>query len=215
MAPRALLLALLAATGANAAAPDDEVTALPGWPGPLPSRHYSGYVDVSAEPGTTPGRFLHYWLVEAEDADPATAPLVLWLNGGPGCSSMEGLMSEVGPLFLDKADPTTLRRNPHTWARTANVLFLESPIGVGFSYTEEGTFGSGVHVNDTATAVDAEVFLRRFLTAPALFPELRPNPLHIAGESYAGIYIPTLADEIVRGNDAPAFHRMTQSFVLV
>ena len=189
------------ATAACAAA---AVESLPGWHGPLPSRHYSGYVDVSAEPGTTPGRFLHYWLVEAEDVDPATAPLVLWLNGGPGCSSMEGLMSEVGPLFLDKADPTTLRRNPHTWARTANVLFLESPIGVGFSYTEEGTFGSGVHVNDTATAVDAEVFLRRFLTAPALFPELRPNPLHIAGESYAGIYIPTLADEIVRGNDAGA-----------
>ena len=132
-------------------------------------------------------RFLHYYLVEAEEVDPASAPLVLWLNGGPGCSSMEGLFSELGPLFLDESDPTQLRRNPHTWARTATVVFLEAPIGVGFSYTLEGErFGHGVHVNDTSTAVDSERFLRRFLTDPELFPELQNRPLFIAGESYAG-----------------------------
>jgi hypothetical protein len=196
--------AQLAALAAGAVAAD-ELTALPGWSGPLPSRHYSGYVDVSAEPGATPGRFLHYYLVEAEDVDPATAPLVLWLNGGPGCSSMEGLFSELGPLFIDELDPTQLRRNPHTWARTASVVFLEAPIGVGFSYTTEGaSFGHGVHVNDTSTAVDSERFLRRFLTEPELFPELQDRPLFIAGESYAGIYIPTLADHITHGNDAGA-----------
>ena len=93
---------------------------------------------------------MQYWLVEAEDVNPATAPLVLWLNGGPGCSSMEGFLSELGPLRVDHADPTTLERNPHTWARTANVVFLEAPIGVGFSYTEDGEgFGKGVHVLHT------------------------------------------------------------------
>jgi serine carboxypeptidase-like clade 1 len=200
------LLSFAALVHAVAGAVDaDEVTSLPGWSGPLPSRHWSGYVDVSANPGATPGRFLHYYLVEAEDVDPATAPLVLWLNGGPGCSSMEGLFSELGPLFIDEADPTSLRRNAHTWARTANVVFLEAPIGVGFSYTTEGdSFGSGVHVNDTATAIDSERFLRRFLTDPSLFPELRSLAFYIAGESYAGIYIPTLADQITRGNDAGA-----------
>ena len=125
----ALAVSQLAALAAGAAV-GDEVSALPGWSGPLPSRHYSGYVDVSADPGTTPGRFLHYYLVEAEEVDPASAPLVLWLNGGPGCSSMEGLFSELGPLFIDEFDPTQLRRNPHTWARTATVVFLEAPIGV-------------------------------------------------------------------------------------
>eukprot|EP01044_Picomonas_judraskeda_P005699 COSAG03_NODE_546_length_7007_cov_4.067892_2_plen_243_part_00 len=90
------------------------VSSLPGWSGPLPSRHYSGYVDVSADPGTTPGRFLHYYLVEAEEVDPASAPLVLWLNGGPGCSSMDGFWHEIGPFRVDPVDDTRIHRNPHS-----------------------------------------------------------------------------------------------------
>ena len=90
------------------------VSSLPGWTGRLPSRHYSGYVDVSANPGTTPGRFLHYWLVEAEEVDPADAPLVLWLNGGPGCSSMDGFWHEIGPFRVDPIDDTRIHRNPHS-----------------------------------------------------------------------------------------------------
>jgi hypothetical protein len=102
------------------------VSALPGWSGPLPSRHYSGYVDVSAEPGTTPGRFLHYWLVEAEDVDPATAPLVLWLNGGPGCSSMDGFWHEIGPFRVDKQDDTRIHRNPYSVCNPALCLDIIS-----------------------------------------------------------------------------------------
>eukprot|EP01052_Picozoa_sp_SAG31_P014399 SAG31_NODE_893_length_11177_cov_10.241806_4_plen_592_part_00 len=112
------------------------------------------------------------------------------------------MFTELGPLYFDPTDPTTLKRNPNNWARTANVVFLEQPIGVGFSYTTEAGFGMGVHVNDTAAAVDGEAFLRNFLSDESLFPELREREFYIAGESYAGIYIPTLADQITHGNDA-------------
>ena len=168
------------ATAACAAA---AVESLPGWHGPLPSRHYSGYVDVSAEPGTTPGRFLHYWLVEAEDVDPATAPLVLWLNGGPGCSSMDGMWHENGPFKVDRADDTRLIRNPLSWTKIANIIWLEGPIGTGFSYTDET---DTPHIGDEGTAHDNHVFLERFL-GPDYFPQFGGHELHIWGESYAGI----------------------------
>lgn len=159
-------------TAACAAA---SVTSLPGWEGPLPSRHYSGFVDVSANPGTTPGRFLHYWLVEAEDVDPATAPLVLWLNGGPGCSSMDGFWHETGPFRVDRSDDTKIHRNPHTWAKISNMIFLEAPVGTGYSYTDET---DTPHIGDEATARDSHTFLERFLGAE-YFPQFAPMLFHI------------------------------------
>ena len=134
---------------------------LPGWDAPLPSRHFSGYVDVAAD--GAPADMLHYWLVEAEKVAPEAAPLVLWLNGGPGCSSMTGMFQELGPFRVNAKDHRKLDRNPHTWARIANLLFLEAPIGVGFSYTEEPGFGAEVTVNDNSTAEMSYQFLQAWL----------------------------------------------------
>jgi hypothetical protein len=90
----ALLLSAFALL-TEAAVPADEVLSLPGWKGKLPTRQYSGYVEIDEKTGKS----LHYWFVESE-TDPATAPVVLWLNGGPGCSSLEGYLAEQGPLHI-------------------------------------------------------------------------------------------------------------------
>ncbi|KAK8303820.1 hypothetical protein V6Z11_D04G177600 [Gossypium hirsutum] len=107
----------------------DRVVELPGQPA-VEFKQYAGYVTVNE----SHGRALFYWFFEAT-SKPEKKPLLLWLNGGPGCSSIGyGEAEELGPFFTQK-DEQTLKLNPHRWNKAANLLFLESPVGVGFSYT--------------------------------------------------------------------------------
>lgn len=182
------LVALLGCTSAAIVA--DQITSLPGWAGPLPSKQYSGYVNIG-----TSGKYMHYWFVEAETA-PATAPVVLWLNGGPGCSSLDGYMYEQGPFHVNEANQSQLLYNEYTWAKQVNIVFLESPVGVGFSYSMTP---SDYTTNDTQTANDNFDFLNGFFKG---FSELATNDFYIAGESYAGVYVPTLAARVLAGNAA-------------
>eukprot|EP01018_Ginkgo_biloba_P005762 Gb_28724 [translate_table: standard] len=109
---------------------NDLIKALPGQPTNVEFRQYSGYVTVDS----SSGRGLFYYFVEATQ-DASTKPLLLWLNGGPGCSSLGvGAMQELGP-FRVNPDGKTLSTNPYAWNQAANTLFLESPAGVGFSYS--------------------------------------------------------------------------------
>ena len=131
----------------------DQVTSLPGLAAQLPSLHYSGYLTALN------GSHLHYYLVQAIEVAPATAPLVLWMNGGPGCSSMDGWGYEQGPVhFKDfNSSGPELALNPHTWARIANLVFLEAPPGVGFSYRDDGNYtisDSGNARNNLAAVLD-------------------------------------------------------------
>jgi len=92
----------------------DQIVNLPGAPS-VSFNQYSGYITVN----DTHGRKLFYWFVESQ-RKPATDPLVLWLNGGPGCSSLGGLLSENGPFYVN-TDGKTLRANPDAWNKIANV----------------------------------------------------------------------------------------------
>ena len=134
----AFIAVAFCACSATAAVDADEITALPGWDHELPSKQYSGF--LSAEETPTPGheRKLHYVFVEAENS-PETAPVVLWTNGGPGCSSLDGLVYEHGPFRINATDNTKLVRFDHTWAKLANMLYLEAPVGVGFSYSDDAS----------------------------------------------------------------------------
>ncbi|KAM1263526.1 hypothetical protein ACFX2G_029134 [Malus domestica] len=167
----------------------DRIDKLPGQPN-VKFSQYGGYVTVDKKAG----RALFYYLVEAEKAKDSS-PLLLWLNGGPGCSSLAyGAMLELGP-FRIHSDGKTLYRNRFSWNYAANVLFLESPAGVGFSYSNRTSDydASG----DRNTAADNYVFLVNWLER---FPEYKGREFYISGESYAGHYVPQLAHTILNHN---------------
>ncbi|CAL1374421.1 unnamed protein product [Linum trigynum] len=169
----------------ESACESDRIVKLPGQP-KVSFQQYAGYVTVDE----IQGRKLFYYFVEAE-TNSTSKPLVLWLNGGPGCSSVGiGAFSEHGPFKPNSAG--ILVNNAYSWNKEANMLYLEAPAGVGFSYSaNESFYGS---VNDTITANDNFVFLRQWLVK---FPEYKKRDLFITGESYAGHYIPQLAQLIV------------------
>ncbi|KAF7127262.1 hypothetical protein RHSIM_Rhsim11G0168200 [Rhododendron simsii] len=163
---------------------------LPGQPSKSNFKQYAGYVSVD-EPK---GRSLFYYFVEAS-LNPSSKPLVLWLNGGPGCSSVGiGAMVEIGPFGV-KPDGKTLYTRKHAWNKVANVLFVESPAGVGFSYSN--TTSDYNLSGDKRTAQDAYTFLLNWFRR---FPQYKDRDFYITGESYAGFYIPELTDTIIKGN---------------
>ncbi|XP_024014909.1 serine carboxypeptidase-like 27 isoform X2 [Eutrema salsugineum] len=163
----------------------DRISELPGQPSNVDFRQYSGYITVNEERG----RALFYWLVESPATrDPKSRPLVLWLNGGPGCSSVAyGAAEEIGP-FRVGSDGKTLHPKLYAWNKLANLLFLESPAGVGFSYTN--TTSDLYTTGDQRTAEDAYRFLVNWLER---FPQYKHRDFYIVGESYAGHFVPQLS----------------------
>lgn len=183
----AFLLCLLAVfqLGSRAQYAPDEVTFLPGATFKPNYRQWSGYLQSG------PGKFFHYWFVTSQ-RNPAKDPLVLWLNGGPGCSSLDGFLSENGPFHVNN-DGSTLYENKFSWNKIANVLYLESPAGVGYSYSDSHSYAT----DDNQVADDNYKALLSFF---AKFPNYTQNEFFIFGESYGGIYAPTLSLRVVKGH---------------
>jgi len=163
----------------------DLITNLPGLNFEPTFKQFSGYIQVS------PTRNIHYWYIESSN-NPSTDPVVFWTNGGPGCSGLLGLGTEFGPFIFEKDG--ILSKNPNTWNQVANILYVEQPAGVGFSYY---TDDSDKIVGDDRAAVDNYQLIQEFFRR---FPERVTNPFYIASESYGGHYIPHLAKEILDQN---------------
>ncbi|TMS32976.1 hypothetical protein L596_000761 [Steinernema carpocapsae] len=161
-----------------------EIKELPGVDFELNFRHYSGFFKVSSN------HFLHYWFVESQN-DPANDPVIFWFNGGPGCSSLDGLLNEMGPYVANK-DGKTLRKNEFAWNKLANVIYIEAPAGVGFSYASDGNTAT----NDDQTSLENYEAVKLFYQE---FPQFRNHSTFIMGESYGGVYVPTLTARIVEG----------------
>ncbi len=163
---------------------EDKVTSLPDYS--YTGELYSGYLNVSEI------KKFHYIFNIAPDSE--NKPLVLWLNGGPGCSSLDGWANEHGPMTLD--DEGHFKLNNYSWHNEANMIYLESPGNVGFSYINS-TAKEDLYVDDNTTAKDN---LQALLSFFEKFPEMKDKDFYISGESYGGIYVPILAYEIIEYN---------------
>ncbi|KAF9077923.1 serine carboxypeptidase [Rhodocollybia butyracea] len=146
---------------------------------------YTGYIDIEA-------RHLFFYFFESRN-DPDTDDVIFWTNGGPGCSSSLGLFMELGPCRVEDEDGPKF--HPESWNTNANVFFIDQPIGVGFSYAE---YGETVDTTEEA-ARDIAAFVAIFFEN---FIKFKGRGFHMAGESYAGRYLPLFAAAIYDQNRA-------------
>lgn len=141
---------------------------------------YTGYLKTLRE-----GDELFYIYAPSQSSTPSSDPVILWLNGGPGCSSLFGFLGEVGPVVTDNYSGVW-KKNPYSWNTNANLVAIEQPAGVGFSKAKDPDY---LWTDD----VDADNLLSGIKDFIETFPELRGRPFYVSGESYAGVYIPFLA----------------------
>eukprot|EP01123_Difflugia_compressa_P013788 TRINITY_DN6622_c0_g1_i1.p1 TRINITY_DN6622_c0_g1~~TRINITY_DN6622_c0_g1_i1.p1 ORF type:complete len:431 (-),score=75.01 TRINITY_DN6622_c0_g1_i1:183-1475(-) len=156
--------------------------------GPDPVKQLSGYITVPG-PKNDNGTHLFYWFFESRNA-PSTSPFIIWLTGGPGCSSMVALFYENGPYTLKGS---TLSINPYSWNTVSNILWIDQPVGTGYSYADSFSDYVG---DEKAVAEDLYQFIQQFFKQNPKYN----NQVYIFGESYAGHYIPAFGARVVSGN---------------
>lgn len=153
---------------------------------------YSGYLTVNEVYNSN----LFFWYFPAEE-DREHAPVILWLQGGPGASSLIGLFTEVGPLRF--VSGKKLMKRKYAWSKTHNMIFIDSPVGTGFSFTDNN---KGYARNDVDVACNLYEALSQLYM---LFEWCDSSNFWITGESYAGKYVPALAYHIHK-----AQHKLTE-----
>ncbi|KAF9202935.1 hypothetical protein BGZ49_006954 [Haplosporangium sp. Z 27] len=153
---------------------DKSLVNLPQWSGELP---------------VSKGNSLFFWYIQAKNV--ASDNLIFWYNGGPGCTSMEGLFSENGP-YQTKDDGQTWKMNPYSWHNAGHVVYIDQPFGTGFSFSN-----TTVPNEDFIGEVMVDFYLNFFKT----FPEMRHKKVYLTGESYAGRYIPYFAKHVLDYNE--------------
>jgi len=192
------------------------VTSLPlfvaGGNDEFPTQQWAGHLPASSEGD----KYFFYWLFGPDlsavpNAKEEDAPLLIWLNGGPACSSMDGLFLENGPFRLT-LDPNgsdkqyRLTMDPNSWTKApAYTLYIDQPVGTGLSFTTSGKYPT----NDEEVNVDFYYFLQSFLALHGdKFVDAGSNtfnrPLYFSGESHAGHYIPSMMNYILKQNDSLA-----------
>lgn len=175
---RSWVLFCLAALGSSAPA------YFPGYVGP--DLHVdAGYLTY----GTSQIYYIHTALVPASQI----TSLIFWFQGGPGGSSWIGLAEENGPVEMLGAE--TARYRPYNWLEAGNgrtaVVYIDNPACIGFSYTTDVNKTRGCHSGDTLAAIQNSIIIPQFFEQA--MPQYSRTPFYIAGESWGGEYIPTMA----------------------
>ncbi|XP_006597032.1 serine carboxypeptidase-like 19-like isoform X3 [Glycine max] len=167
---------------------------LPGLEGPLPFVLETGYVGV----GESEDVQAFYYFIESEN-NPKEDPLMLWLTGGPGCSAFSGLVIEIGPIAFKNEEyngslPNLVLR-PHSWTKVSSIIFVDLPVSTGFTYA---TTEFATQRSDWIQVHQVHQFLRKWLIE---HPNFLSTDVYIGGDSYSGITIPAIVQEISLGNE--------------
>lgn len=174
---------------------EDLVEKIPGDSSSKPTRYlelkksYAGYAKANVSNGNS----LFYWFFESSTDCTAETPIIIWLNGGPGASSLAGLFLENGPFQMK--DDMTIIPNQNSWNQRAHMLFWDQPVGTGFSTDMPQSYVK----TEQEMSYELVNALQDFYSK---HPEYRSCPLYITGESYAGKYIPYITKEIHARNNA-------------
>ncbi|KAM3281776.1 serine carboxypeptidase-like 13 isoform X1 [Capsicum chacoense] len=167
---------------------------LPGFEGSLPFQLETGYIGV----GEADEVQLFYYFIKSQ-SNPKIDPLIYWFTGGPGCSPLSAILYELGPVTLDvrayNGSLPTLSLNPYAYTKVANMIFVDLPVGTGFSYA---TTQKANYSDDLQSAHYAYEFLRKWFVE---HQEYLKNPFYVAGDSYSGITVPIVTEVISNGID--------------
>ncbi|XP_025092863.1 probable serine carboxypeptidase CPVL isoform X2 [Pomacea canaliculata] len=158
---------------------------------------YAGFISVDKPVCDS---HLFFWFFPAQE-NTEKAPVLLWLNGGPDRSSLYGAMFEHGPLQLTEPLSDTVRRRNVTWVKYFSMLYVDNPLGAGFSYTNNNCYSSTLN----ETSANLYSFLQQFFL---LFSQFSANDFYIGGQSYAGKYVPALGYYIHHQMDSSDKPRM-------
>ncbi|CDP00771.1 unnamed protein product [Coffea canephora] len=154
----------------------------------LPTK--SGYLEVNSTTGSA--LFYTYYEAQKPTTPLSQIPLLIWLQGGPGCSSMLGNFYELGPWLV--TSNVSVKPNPGAWNRIFGVLFIDNPIGTGFSIAASP---QEIPRNQHDVAKHLFIAIKKFIKLDDMF---KTRPIYVTGESYAGKYVPALGYYILKKN---------------
>lgn len=169
--------------------------------------HYSAFLDVlsysgyfTVDEGNNGNLF--FWFFPSAD-DYSTDPVILWLQGGPGTSSLYGLFDEHGPFVVD--DDYNISPREYSWHKNHSILYIDQPAGTGYSFTGDLPY------TETVVATHLYIALTQFFS---MFPELQNNDFFVSGESYAGKFVPAISYEIHQRNQYEDFKINLQGILI-